>query len=361
MAGRVIIVGGGYVGTELAQALDTEADVTLIEPREAFVHSAAMIRAVVKPDLVEQALFPYDRLLARGTVLRARAASVSAQSVTLETGRVIEGDVIVVATGSSYAAPFKPTGDTVDSLRTSNAAAHAAVRDARHVAIVGAGAVGSELAGEIKAVSPATAVTLISDLASLFPTYPARLGTDLLKKLDLLGVEVILGQSAVGLERTDAPFSGPLTLTDGRQIDSDLVFPATGAIPQTHLLDPLPGVTHGADGRVLTDKWMRPSDHPNLFVAGDAADNGDGMTIVGASRQTPWLARIIRGVLSGKPAERMVGYMPWGRAPILLPLGEHLGSSFMPLVGLVGNGPTRLIKGRFLFLPKYGKLFKTTR
>ncbi len=46
---RVVIVGGGYAGTLLARALDPIAEVVLIEPKAAFVHNVAAIRAVVDP------------------------------------------------------------------------------------------------------------------------------------------------------------------------------------------------------------------------------------------------------------------------------------------------------------------------
>ena len=45
---------------------------TLVEPRkEVFCHAPVMIRSLVQPDLVEQALFPYDRLLQNGQVVKA--------------------------------------------------------------------------------------------------------------------------------------------------------------------------------------------------------------------------------------------------------------------------------------------------
>jgi len=46
---RIVIVGGGYAGTQLARALDAFAEVVLVEPKEAFVHNVAVIRAVVDP------------------------------------------------------------------------------------------------------------------------------------------------------------------------------------------------------------------------------------------------------------------------------------------------------------------------
>jgi NADH dehydrogenase FAD-containing subunit len=37
----VVVVGGGYGGITAAKALDNLADVTLIDPKEAFVHNLA--------------------------------------------------------------------------------------------------------------------------------------------------------------------------------------------------------------------------------------------------------------------------------------------------------------------------------
>ena len=43
MSKRIAIVGGGYLGADLARSLDDTADVTLIEPRSHLVHTPAMI------------------------------------------------------------------------------------------------------------------------------------------------------------------------------------------------------------------------------------------------------------------------------------------------------------------------------
>lgn len=356
---NVVIVGGGYLGADLARMLDGVAQVTLVEEREAFCHSSAMIRALVQPGLAERALFPYGRMLKNGHVIRARAIAVDGGGVTLDGGERIDAGVVVVATGSRHGAPFKPAGASVRDFLEASRAAREAVAAAGSVLIVGGGAVGTELAGEIKAALPGKSVTLVSD-GPLLAGYNPRLGDKLAKKLLLLGADLILDERAEGLANTVAPFAGDVTLADGRRIEADLVIPALGSRPETPLLDQLPGIRKGPDGRVLTDRWMRPSKLPNLFAAGDAADNGDPMTIIGASRQAPWLARAIRGVLDGRRLDSTPAYAPWPSPPILVPLGERLGNSLLPVVGLAGNGPTRLIKGRDLFLPKYGRLFRTS-
>lgn len=352
---KIVIVGGGYVGFEVAKGLEAYAEITLIEQRDAFVQPPAAIRALVDPSLLDQIILPYDRLLKEGQIVRGRAVSMSRSEVTLEDGTVFPADFIIVATGSSYAAPFKPSGDSISDFRQASKDVSAQLAKAKSVAIVGAGAVGTELAGEIASAQPGKSITLISSDDTLFPMYPAKLGAQLKRKLERFGVSVLLGQRVEDLRRADMPYEGSVTLTDGRVVTADLVFPVIGSKPQTSLVQTLPGVNLSPSGRVNTDKWLRPSDFPNVFVAGDIADVGNGMTIVAISRQNPWLIKTLKKVLGGASVEGQKPYAPWKKAPILVPLGPVVGSSW--LFATVGDWVTRQIKGKELFIPKNRKAF----
>lgn len=355
MAKRIVIVGGGYIGAPLARALDAVADVTLIEPRSHFVHAPAMIRAVVDPAILETALIPYDKLLTRGTVLRGKAASVDGEGVTLEDGKRVPADYVVIATGSQNAMPFKPAGADIDGLRADNARIHATLAQAKTVAIVGAGAVGVELAGEIAHAMPDKKVTLISSEPSLFPKIAKKLGRSILAKLRTAGVEVVLGARATNLESVTTPYSGALTLSDGREIHADLIFPVLGSRAVSGVLQGLPGAKKGSADRITTDQWMRPSSLPNIFAAGDVAEMGDAMTIVAISRgQLPWLEKTLKALLQGKRLEDQKPYKPMGKAPFLVPLGPERGNSFLVLF-TAGDFLTRKMKGEDLFVAKYRK------
>jgi hypothetical protein len=48
----VVIIGGGYAGISVVGALDEDADVTLVERRDAFVHNVAALRALVQRDML---------------------------------------------------------------------------------------------------------------------------------------------------------------------------------------------------------------------------------------------------------------------------------------------------------------------
>lgn len=131
--------------------------------------------------------------------------------------------------------------------------------------------------------------------------------------------------------------------------------PTVGSRLNVGLADTLPDVKRGADKRLIVDQWMRPSSLPNVFAAGDAADNGDLMTIVAILCQLPWLVKLLKAAASGKPVESQSPYKPWGKAPILVPLGPKRGSAFL-MIATLGDWVTSMMKGRDLFIAKYRKL-----
>lgn len=356
---RLAIVGGGYAGFELAKQLDRHIDVTLIEAREAFVHNVGAPRSMVEPELIERIVFPYDRLLKNGRLIHGRVQTVDAGGATLSDGSRIDADTIVLATGSNYAAPFKPQGDSsaefIEKLRTASAQVGAAQR----MVIVGAGAVGVELAGEIKAVHPNKAVALVSNQLQLVPMYRRELHVRLVEQLVTLGVELHLGQAATGLARTDQPYEGEIALADGTRL-AGLIVPAIGARVTESPAHALPGVTRQSNGQLAVDPWLRPSSLANIFAIGDLAATGEGMTVVSASRHAPWLAGTIRKLALGQALESLPAYKPWKVPPILLPLGPDKGASVLPLGSkgmVVGDWLTSKIKGKYLFLPRYNKEF----
>jgi len=354
---RVVIVGGGYIGSELAKSLDTVTDVTLVERASHFTHAPAMIRAMVDPTLLDQALIPYDQLLTQGRVVQGEVVAVDDTGVTLADGSRADGDYIVLATGSSNFAPFKSASGDVAGLRADNARWNSALLNAKRVLIIGAGAVGTELAGEIAHAHPDKQVTLVSSDSTLFPDFPEKLGKSLHKKLEAMGVEVITGVRAESLPGRDAPQSSNVTLSDGRIVEADLVVPTVGSRPSTALAEALPQAVLAEDGRIKVDDWLRPSALPNVFAAGDVAATGDAMTIVAITRQKPWLEKTLKALVSGKRIEDLKPYTPWGdKSPILVPLGPVRGSAFL-MIATLGDWITRTMKGKDLFITKYRKLF----
>ncbi|MCB1687145.1 MAG: FAD-dependent oxidoreductase [Halioglobus sp.] len=356
-AKKIVIVGGGHAGIELARRLDSHAEVTLVDGKDCFVHTPAAIRAVTDSALLDKLIIPYSNLLKHGTIVQGWVERIEPQAVVLSDGRKLPADITVVAIGSSYAAPFKATRAGLDEFRTTSERAAASVKEARTIVVVGAGPVGAELAGEIAQAYPAKEVHLITDETSLFPQYTPNLAKKLQADFSRLGVHVHTGKRVEHLESLSEPYAGPVTLPGGKRIEADLVFPVIGARPQSALLESLEGVSTATDGRIEHDGWMRPTPSlPSLFAVGDVLASGDAMTIVAISRQVPWLEKTIKTVLAGKSVESCKPYTPWPLAPIILPLGPSLGATVLPFgkKGMaVGHWLTSRLKGRDLFITKY--------
>jgi apoptosis-inducing factor 2 len=234
MSRTVAVIGGGYGGSAVAKALDAEAEVVLIDPRDAFVNSAGSLRALAQPDWADNMFFRFDTLLARGTVIRDRAVSVDPGGVTLASGRRVVADYLVLATGSSYAYPAKPnsdsSGEALDNLRQT----HKELVDAERVLILGAGPVGLELAGEIKEVWPHKQVTIVDPAAQLLPSFRPEMRQDLHRQLDELDVQLRLGTSLTAPPATEPGQAGTFTVTTtgGDEITADIWFRAHGVRQQ---------------------------------------------------------------------------------------------------------------------------------
>ncbi len=351
---ELAIVGGGYIGTALAKSLDAVMDVTVIERASHFTHAPAMIRAMIEPTILDRALIPYDRLLSNGQVLQGEAVAVDGTGVTLAEGGQVAADYIVLATGSANLAPFKSETGDIEELRANVRRWHDALVAAQSVLIIGAGAVGTELAGEIAHSLPDKTVTLVSSDDVLFRGKSRKLGVSLQAKLEAMGVKVIMGQRAGTLPGQDAPEGGSVTLSRGQVVTADLIIPAVGSRPLTSLAEGLPGAKV-SKGRVNVDKWLRPSMLPNVFAAGDIAQSGDNMTIVATVRQKPWLEKTLKSLAGGKRIDDIKPYKPWNKAPIILPLGPEKGSAFL-VAFTGGNWITRRLKGKDMFLTRYNKL-----
>jgi apoptosis-inducing factor 2 len=210
----VVVLGGGYAGVQVARPLDDLADVVLVEPKDDFVHNVAALRALVDPSWLERIYLPYTGLLGRGRVIQDRAVKADADRVVLASGAELFPDYLVLATGSGYPFPAKPDLPGTEAAYGKVRSTHAALAAADRVLLLGAGPVGIELAGEIKAVWPGKQVTLV-DVAGdvLGERYRPDLKAELRRQLTGLGAGMLLGSPLEAGPPTPAGELGTFTVT----------------------------------------------------------------------------------------------------------------------------------------------------
>ncbi|MFI0454380.1 NAD(P)/FAD-dependent oxidoreductase [Actinomadura sp. 6N118] len=326
----VAIVGGGYGGAAVAKALEPEADVILIDPRDAFVNAAASLRALTQPDWASNMFYPFETLLSQGKVIRDRAASVNPSGVTLASGEHVAADYVVLATGSSYAYPAKPTSDSIDEALDDLRQTHKELRQADKVLILGAGPVGLELAGEIKEVWPDKHVTIADPAEQLLPGFKPEVVEDLRGQLDAVGVEVRLGTGLVAPPSTKAGLVDAFTVTttDGDEISADIWFRAYGVSTNSDYLGDGKLTTRTPEGRVPVTEFLNVKGHDHVYAVGDITDVAETKMAAFAMQHAEVVVKNITAQLNGE--RPTATYQPLPFPMILLPLGSNGGVGQLP-------------------------------
>lgn len=345
-APRVVVVGGGYAGITVAKALDDEADVVLVEPRDTFVHHIGALRALVDPGFAPSIFMPLDRLLVRGRVVHDRAARVEPGVVTLASGERLEADYVVLATGSRYPYPAKPETEVAEHALARLREGHEALAGASHALIVGAGPVGLELAGEIRAAFPGVGVT-VADLAAeiLEGPYDPALRAEITAQLEGLGVQLLLGSPFAALPPTDPGRPGRFTIATeaGATVTADVWFRCFGVAPVSDYLGDALAAARTPEGYIVVTPELRVAGQERVFALGDVSTADRNMAAI-ARVQADVVAANIRALASG--SEELASYERFPAA-IALPLGPAGGAGQFPgQDGIVGAETVAEVKGR---------------
>ncbi|WP_414944312.1 NAD(P)/FAD-dependent oxidoreductase [Amycolatopsis sp. cmx-11-32] len=357
MTTTVAVIGGGYGGTTVAKALDSFTEVVLVEPREDFVHHVAALRGLVDPEWTDRLFYPYARLLDRGRVIRDRAASVDQGGVTLASGERLTPDYIVLATGSAYPFPAKIDFQDSASAKAKIRATREELVGAERVLLLGAGPVGLELAGEIKAVWPEKAVTIVDPAEGILPGFPDEFRAEVRRQLDELGVELLLGTSL-----TESPVSEPgqaktftAALTGGGEVTADLWFQCFGGAPHTAYLDGDLTAARQVNGQVEVTADLRLPGQSRIFALGDITALPEAKLAKSAGDHAEVVVANIRALVEGGELRT---YTPGGPM-ISLPLGPTGGATYAEEVGVLDAATTSEIKGSHMMTSRYEEMFGT--
>ncbi len=190
----------------------------------------------------------------------------TARRVTLDDGRVFEGDALVVATGSRAFVPDLPGGDganvyTLRGLDDAIAITEAA-EYAKTLVVIGSGFIGLETAAFL------TKRGLKATVVSPEPLpFAKRFGDDVARAVkgnqEGMGVTLVEGE-VVALEGEGRVHS--VVLKDGTRLPCDIVLIGAGARPETAAFT---GVSLREDGGVEVDATLSLA--PGVWLAGDIA------------------------------------------------------------------------------------------
>lgn len=349
---RVVIIGAGFAGTKLAQWLDPSYNVTLVDKKPLFFHKISALRAAVNPAWTDSPFIPYHNLLHYGTVLHDEAIDIQPNEHTLilKSGNALSFDVLVLATGSNYPAPAHFSGITLESARDFLSNYQQQVKMAQAVLIAGGGAVGLELAGEIRHLHPLKPITIVHAKPQLLAEYQPALGIKVQRELGRQAIKLILGERVAPAKHKDFYLT-----TKRRIIKADLAFWTTGTVLNTQWLLPNHADWLNEKKEIIVTDQLRVPGEAAIFAVGDVAATGDLKKVNSLENQLAAVAKNIRLFLANEP---LVAYKKSKWDIIILPIGPNNG--FMQIkygqisLTLAGFIPS-FLKGKSLFVSIYRK------
>lgn len=400
---EIVVVGGGAAGLELATRLGEKlgkrrrASVTLVDRARThlwkpLLHSVAagsMDPGGHELDYLAQAHWHHFRYRygemtgldrARKKIFLDATYDEEGREITPE--RAVPYDTLVIAVGSvtndfgtpgaaRYAVPLETAEQAVRfNRRLVNAfiRAHTQGEPIRpgqlHVAIIGAGATGTELAAELHHTSRQMVaygldridpgrdirIILIEAAPRILPALPERISTATHELLEKLGVEVRTG-AMVSEVRADG-----VRLANGEFVASELVVWAAG-VKGPDFLGHLDGLEVNRINQLVVEPTLQTTRDPNVFAIGDcaAAPRAGFPSPVppraqAAHQEASHMVQQIMRRLQGKPLEPFV-YRDFGS---LVSLGQY--STVGSLMGFL-VGKSFFIEGYFARL-MYRTLYK---
>jgi NADH dehydrogenase len=400
---HIVIVGGGAAGLELATGLGDKlgkrkkADITLIERSRThlwkpLLHEVAAGSMNVDNhalDYLAQAhwhhfRYRYGEMIGLDRAKRevCLAATHDDEGNEITPARSFRYDTLVMAVGSTandFGTPgVKQFAIPLDTLaqaerfnrRLVNACirAHAQAEPVRpgqlHVAIIGAGATGTELAAQLHRTTRQVAafgldridpdrdfrITLIEGAPRILPALPERISEATAGLLGKLGVDIRAGAKVTEVRKDG------VALADGGFIPAELVVWAAGVKGPDFLRD-LDGLEVTRSNQLVVTPTLQTTRDPDIFAMGDCAScPREGSTAPvppraqAAHQQATHLLKQLRNRLEGKPLKPFA-YRDFGS---LVSLGKYstVGNLMGKLVG--GN---MMIEGYFARM-MYVSLYK---
>ena len=339
---RVVVIGSGFGGLFATKALRrADVDVTLID-RTTFHLFQPLLYQVATGILSEGEIAPPTRDILRrqpnarvvqGTVETIDVAARTVTSCILDKTTVTPYDSLIVAAGAGqsyfgndhfaeYAPGMKTIDDALELRGRIFGAYELAELETDPLAldawltfvVVGAGATGVEMAGQIAELSrrtlkgnfrsfdPATTRVVLLDAAgAVLSHFGDALSTHALHELEGMGVEVQLNAKVVGMDDLGIEVEDPNG--SRRRIAARTKIWAAGvsASPLGKQLAEQTDAEVDRSGRVLVEPDLTLPGHPEVFVIGDmmALDNLPGVSPV-AIQGAKHAAREITARIKGR-------------------------------------------------------------
>ncbi len=345
MKKKVIIVGGGFGGIktalDLAKQKNPDLDIALISDKVHFEYQARLYRVVNGYSALEVCV-PLEKIFKKYNV---EVIEDFIESVDLDKRQLVGNsgeryfyDFVVLALGSQttyfnipglkeFSYGFKSIQEALEL----KGHLHKVIEGCKdslpedktkmaHLVIVGGGASGVELAGELATYmkklikmhgldSSLVTIDLIEAAPRLLPIVDEKISAKITKRLRKLGVNIYVNRAVIK-EEVEQVF-----LKDMQMKTATLIW--TAGVAPNNLYGRIKGLVLDRKGRVIVDKHLRAKGYNNAFVIGDGASTTYSGMAQTAINDGKYVANFIEEKIAGRVLE---SYQPQ-RPKYAIPVG----------------------------------------
>ncbi|KIW59522.1 hypothetical protein PV05_03965 [Exophiala xenobiotica] len=322
---NVVVVGGSFAGyflaRQLADSLPTGYRVMVIEKHSHYHFTWNFPRITVIQGHTKNAFIPYPQPTSvkpdgiysfrQGEVIK-----IGAKEVILSDGSNIPFEYLAIATGSQARYPATMDADDKAGCMKFFEERQERIKAAHHIVVVGAGAAGVEVAGDIKTQYPQKKVTLVHSREQLLNNFGRGLHDIAKSALEELGVELYLGQRVISGLEDDNPTEVTIQSEKVLQCDALVNIPnmvernllttsqirCTGQYARSALVKDAFPSSVSPSGSVLVGQTLQITGAPpNVFACGDVIDLPGPRLGRAAAFQGIIVAQNIVRSISGRP------------------------------------------------------------
>jgi NADH dehydrogenase len=375
---RVVIVGSGFGGLFAAKALRrAPVDVTLVARTTHHLFQPLLYQVatgILSPGEIAPATREILRRQRNAEVLLGDVTDVDVAGRTLTatapgTTFTLNYDSLIVAAGATQSyfgndgfaahAPGMKSIDDALELRGRIFGAFemaevetdpAAIERWMTFVVVGAGATGVEMAGQIaelahrtlpgefRRIDPRNARILLLDAAhAVLGNFGEELSTKALRQLHVLGVEVELGMKVVGVDETGIDLIDRYDKRHRIECMTKMWAAGVSGAPLGARLAEAAGAETDRAGRVLVEPDCTLPGHPEIFVVGDlmSLDGLPGVAQVAIQSAKHAAGQIVRR-LRGEPAGQPFRYRDKGSMATISRFSAVASVGRLRLAGFLG-------------------------
>lgn len=256
---KVLIIGGGFAGSNTAKKLENDFSVTLIDSKDYFEFTPGVLRSIVDPSHLRNIQILHTHYLNSSKVITDCVTKVSSKEVHLNKQK-IRFDYLVICSGSYYSSPIKEHNVLMNWRGSSLRSHYDDLCKAKKVLIIGGGLVGVEIAAEILEKYPDKKVTIVQSRDELMPRTPEKARQYAESYLKKKGAKIVFGHKLKS-------FKKGVGVTDkGKKLSADIAFFCTGIAPNS---DFVPKKYKDEKGYIKVNECLQLENHKNLFAIGD--------------------------------------------------------------------------------------------